>query len=490
MMLKKLSILACLLAFAPHLGARPSDKYLVNFAVYPPDTVWWREGPTVSKQFSQTPIQLTLSQAEVENGCAVWFRHQDFIDRRVLLDVKRLKEKDAITMADPDGDGVLMWPDEIQIQPQNFFIGALYWVRYHPTKTLAWLAVVGLPLGFGLKQRRKHKVLAEYNKRLEELSRQARSGDDPLVKDKKILGPYRIVDKLGEGGMASVYKALPVETLDEKEAVAIKLMKAELTSPDDRKRFIREIEVVRQLNHPNIVRLEYYGETNHEELFMAMELVKGRPLQIPGRGLPLAKVDEYLQPMLSALQYAHKQGVVHRDIKPANVLVTDDGHLKLMDFGLARTHDASRVTKTGTMMGSPAYVPPEQLTGGFLDPRADQYSLGATLFEMLTGRVPFNMDDTMAVLMAHMAQPAPPLIPLNPDLPPSIERVVLRMLEKKPEARYANLEEMGKAWATAMRDPNAFEGWEPAPLKTAAAPPEELVMPTNVPLDGGDDTIC
>lgn len=485
MMMKHWLISALLLAAAgPPAAGRPTDKYVVSFKVYPNGSLCWREENTLAKPTGQKSVEITAQELEQVTELPVWFSHDDFNNRRYLIKLSEVRGKD------PDGDGHVLYPDEIRLKPKNLVIGLRYWIAYHVPQLLALALVTGFPLAFALRRQRQMRGLVNYNKRLDELARQARYADDPLVKDRKILGPYRIVDKLGEGGMATVYKALPSESLNENEAVAIKLMKAELTRPDDRKRFIREIEVVRKLSHPNIVRLEYYGETQHEELFMAMELVKGKPLDIPRRGLPLEKVNAYLLPILSALQYAHKQGVVHRDIKPANVLVSDDGQVKLMDFGLARTHDASRVTKTGTMMGSPAYVPPEQLTGAHPDPRADQYSLGATLFEMLTGRVPFDMDDTMAVLMAHMTQPAPALVPLKPDLPPSIERVVLRMLEKKPEARWQDLEEMGRAWQTAMQDPGAFSHWEPAPIRTGSSEREEPAMPTNVPLDGGDDTIC
>ena len=139
------------------------------------------------------------------------------------------------------------------------------------------------------------------------------------------------------------------------------------------------------------------------------------------------------------------------------------------------------------MLGSPAYVPPEQLTGGALEPRSDQYSLGATLYEMLTGAVPFERPDTMAVLMAHMLEAPPPLSERRPDLAPSLQRVVLRMLEKNPQARYPDLEAMGQAWEVALLDRDAFADWSPE--RTSAARPE-VVMPSNVPLDGGDDTLC
>ena len=189
--------------------------------------------------------------------------------------------------------------------------------------------------------------------------------------------------------------------------------------------------------------------------------------------------------MIAAVAYAHSQGVVHRDLKPANVMLSSTGQVKVMDFGLARSHNASKVTRTGTVLGSPAYVSPEQLTGGQLDARSDQYSLGASLYEMLTGRVPFLKDDTMATLMAHMLEVPVSLREFKPELPASIDRVVRRTLEKSPSARYPDLEAMLLAWRQALVNGDAFAEWNPSP---AAA----QVSETKIEISGeaGEETLC
>ncbi len=481
--MKKLLFIGWMAATLALAGAEENPKFLLTFETYPPDALWFE--PVKRGQPGRVPLQ--VSSDEIKRGkqlelsfTAPHFKR--FNPQELSLD--NLSDGKG-GVKDPDGDGRLVWPKLITLEPENAWWGFFYSLNSQRQSVLLGGLVAAGALAFGWSRQQSSRKLQSYQNQLELLARQAGHRGDPLVSAQKELGPYKVVDKLGEGGMATVYRAVPSATLNEKEAVAIKLMRAELTNPEDRKRFIREINTVRNLKHPNIVRLEYQGETEDEELFMAMELIEGKPLEIPSQGLPLERVTQLLEPMVQALSYAHSQGVVHRDLKPANVMVTQDNQVKIMDFGLARSHDASKVTRTGTVLGSPAYVSPEQLGGGELDARSDQYSLGASLYEMLTGGVPFPRADTMASLMAHLLELPDSLRELRPELPPSIDRVVRRTLEKNPALRYPNLEAMLVAWREAVQNPDAFDGWKPSPV--AAQVSEQ---PLNVSDEAGDETLC
>lgn len=253
------------------------------------------------------------------------------------------------------------------------------------------------------------------------------------------LGPWRLLDVLGRGGMATVYRAVPEATLDAGEAVAVKVMKPEYS---ERERFLREYRVTRDLSHLGIVRVVDGGVTDEGVLYIAMELIEGQPLEelIPPGGLPVSEALSHFHSLLDALAYAHARGIVHRDLKPRNVMITRKGRVKLMDFGLARGADLSKITDTGTLMGTPAYVAPEQIAGGReLDARTDQYALGVMLFELVTGRRPFESPQPMAVLMAHLKESPPSPREFRPDLPATVEAVILRLLAKAPEDRYPDV---------------------------------------------------
>jgi tRNA A-37 threonylcarbamoyl transferase component Bud32 len=489
-------LLALLLAGGPPALAKESSSYNLRFRVFPPDTQWHLQVTTISGNdvFSQAPVSVTSEEVRAGRDLTVLFKHPGSdATVRQNIDLGEFVENvgGANKIKDPEGDGVLEWPVEI-VLPTSTAVAVWYRLKEHWWVPLLGLATVAGALTFAWSRQKQNCALEADRIKRQELAVQARAKNDPLVESQKSLGTYVIIDKLGEGGMATVYKAVPEATKDVREAVAIKLMKPELTRAEDRKRFLREIQVVRDLRHPHIVSLEAFGETPEDELWMAMELVPGVPLieRVRPGGLALSEVDGYVRPILDGLTYAHSRGVVHRDVKPHNVLIDDRGTLKIMDFGLARTHDASQVTATGTMLGSPSYVPPEQLTGGSLDPRSDQYSLGATLFELLTGRPPFERGDTMATLMAHMTEAPPSLRELRPDLPGSVERVVLRMLEKNPQARFADMAEVKRAWGLALQDPDAFAEWQPAVMAAArAAAVAGPAVTAELPPDGGEQTL-
>jgi hypothetical protein len=252
------------------------------------------------------------------------------------------------------------------------------------------------------------------------------------------FGDYAILEPLGRGGMASVYKAER-----NGEVCALKRpLPAFLEDKEFRERFLREAEIGRALNHPNIVRILERGAVDGAPYF-TMELLLGETLQAHLRRLgalePRAAARIVVQ-VAEALDYAHLKGVVHRDLKPSNIAVLEDGAVRVMDFGIAQARRFEGLTVTGAFLGSPEYVAPEAIDGRGTDPRSDLYSLGVVFYEALTGRRPFTADTPFAILQKHLNEvPVRPSI-LRPDVPPELERIVLRLLGKEPADRYGEAE--------------------------------------------------
>jgi serine/threonine protein kinase len=258
------------------------------------------------------------------------------------------------------------------------------------------------------------------------------------------LGQYRMVERIGRGGMATVYKAYQ-PALD--RYVAVKVLPAYLAhAPAFAARFRREAKAIAKLNHPHILPVHDVGQEG-ELSYIVMRYVEGGTLKkMLGRPLALEKVVDIIAQIGDALDYAHQQGIVHRDIKPANVLMDRGRWALLSDFGLAKmTVDSVQITKTGVGMGTPAYMSPEQAQGEKVDERSDIYSLGIMLFEMLTGQVPFEADTPLAVLIKHLSAPLPLPRQVNPDIPEALERVILKAMAKAPEDRYQRVGEMVEA---------------------------------------------
>lgn len=280
---------------------------------------------------------------------------------------------------------------------------------------------------------------------------------DPLVGQK--LGQYRISSVLGRGGMATVYRAL--RDLDGL-AVAVKVIRPDHTSPDFQQRFEREIKVSMKLDHPNVLRTLDWGKDGNYT-YLVMELVDGFPLKefIPPGGLPLAQAWPYLDGIAEGLAHAHSLGIVHRDIKPENVMISKAGQIKLMDFGLARDKEVKTVTRLGSAIGTAEYMAPEQVTRGpdrsGLTDKTDQYALGVLIFEVLTGRRPFEWNDPVKLITMHVTQAPPLLSSLRPDLPRELDRVIARMLHKEAEARYPSVKDALQAFhaAAGLSDPVA-----------------------------------
>ncbi len=254
------------------------------------------------------------------------------------------------------------------------------------------------------------------------------------------LGNYQILDELGRGGMARVYRARQIN-LDRE--CALKLLRPELAEDESFiDRFMREARAVAKLDHPNIVPVYDTGRVGPYH-FLAMKFLEGATLaQILQNGrLDPRRVAAYVGQAAAALEYAHQQGVVHRDVKPGNMIIDDRGWLTITDFGLARLSQEIRMTMTGTLLGTPAYMAPEQVSGDTVTPQTDIYQLGVVTYEMLTGTTPFRDRPQHAMLLAHLHEEPTPVQDLNPDLTPEINAVVQRALAKAPSDRYQTVSE-------------------------------------------------
>jgi tRNA A-37 threonylcarbamoyl transferase component Bud32 len=259
-----------------------------------------------------------------------------------------------------------------------------------------------------------------------------------------MLGRYRVLKELGRGAMGLVYLGKDPTI---QRFVAIKTMRLDHIDQDDKlqeikTRFFREAESTGRLSHPNIVTIYDAGEEN-DLGYIAMELIEGTPLSQSARKPNLMPVNEVLLTIATvadALDYAHQQGVIHRDIKPANIMLTKDRVVKIMDFGIAKMASSSK-TQTNIVMGTPTYMSPEQIAGKKVDGRSDIFSLGIVLFELLTGQLPFTADNLSAVLFSITHHPHPPIQTVRPDLPPMVQEIVDRALQKELPHRYRRADE-------------------------------------------------
>ena len=268
----------------------------------------------------------------------------------------------------------------------------------------------------------------------------------------KQLGPYRVVAPLGEGGMAAVYKAYQ-PGMD--RYVALKILPRYFASdPQFVARFEQEAKVLAKLLHPHILPIHDYGETDGYT-YIVMPFVKSGTLAdlLQGSLLPLPQIRRIVTQVGDALDYAHSQGVIHRDVKPSNILIDQRSNCLLTDFGIAKMVEGTiHLTRTGGIVGTPAYMSPEQIQGEELDGRSDVYSLGIVLYEMATGRPPYRAETPPAVFVKHLHDPLPLPRSLNPSVPEAIERVILKALAKKREDRYATAGDMVRALRASIPD--------------------------------------
>jgi len=270
-------------------------------------------------------------------------------------------------------------------------------------------------------------------------------GSSPSLVVGREIGHYRVVGKLGAGGMGEVWEA---EDSKLKRRVALKVLPADLAASDERlQRFQREAEAVAALNHPNIVTIHSVEEAAGVH-FLTMEKVEGKSLDrlIPKEGFELDRLFEVALPISAAVAAAHEKGITHRDLKPANVMVTEDGHVKVLDFGLAKVQEDAGLAPThlptegltaeGVVMGTTSYMSPEQAEGKAVDHRSDIFSLGVVLYEMATGERPFRGESTAAMMGSLLRDSPNPLAELRSDLPRHLDRIVSDCLEKDPRDRF------------------------------------------------------
>src|SRR4051794_6593422 len=300
---------------------------------------------------------------------------------------------------------------------------------------------------------------------------------DTLI-DQVFDGRYRVVRKLGTGGMANVYLA---EDQELGRSVAIKMLD-ERHSQDEQfvERFRREAKNAAGLSHPNIVSIYDRGQAEGT-YYIAMEYLEGRTLKelLITRGpTPMTVAIDYARQILSALGFAHRHGIVHRDIKPHNVVVGPDGRLKVTDFGIARS-GTSQMTETGSIIGTAQYLSPEQAKGAPVTPASDIYSVGIVLYEMLTGTVPFTGDTPLEIAMKHLSTTPMPPSEKRHDVPHELDSIVLRALAKDPDDRYQSSEEMDADLARAARGQAAAPETEEAATRVLKG--EGAAMLTSAP---------
>ena len=304
---------------------------------------------------------------------------------------------------------------------------------------------------------------------------------------------YRVTEKIGSGGMADVYKSVD-EVLG--RTVAVKVLHPRYaTDPSFVARFRQEAQAAANLSHPNIVNMYDWGREG-ETYYIVMEYVNGTDLKslVTQRGpLDPMKAAEYAQQVCAALSVAHGYDIIHRDIKPHNLVLTPDGTIKVMDFGIARAGNTT-MTQTGSVLGTAQYISPEQAQGKALGPASDLYSLGVTLYELVAGKLPFDADTPVATALAQVNEEPVPPRQVRPSIPPSLEAVILRAMRKNPAERYTSAAEMrddlkrvlvgqpavGGAYGGAAADDHTsvLPAVEHAPVTRAAATPAIRPVPT------------
>ncbi len=271
-----------------------------------------------------------------------------------------------------------------------------------------------------------------------------------ITRGQMINDRYEIIRSIGEGGMANVYLAL--DTILNRK-VAVKILRGDLAEDEKFvRRFQREAISASSLNDPNIVEVYDVGEDDGK-YFIVMEYVEGKTLKqlIKKRGsLTLPEVIDIMLQLTSAISHAHESYIIHRDIKPQNVIILEDGRVKIMDFGIAVALNAGELTQTNSVMGTVYYIPPEQANGGAANIKSDIYSLGILMYELVTGHVPFRGDNPVEVAIKHMNEELPSICEYDPEMPQSIENIILRASAKNPKNRYSSAMEMHEDLKTAL----------------------------------------
>ncbi len=304
----------------------------------------------------------------------------------------------------------------------------------------------------------------------------------------KRLGKYEVKDRLGRGGMAEVYRAYHA-ALD--RDVAVKLLHPFLADdPEFKQRFEREAQNVARLRHPNIVQVfDFDFDEVGESYYMVMEYVTGSTLKdilqeihASGQRIELDRAVYIILEAARALAYAHKNKMLHRDVKPANLMIDAEGRVVLTDFGIAKIVTSAQATQSGGMIGTPAYMSPEQGLGESGDERADLYSLGVIFYEMLTGELPYDADTPLAIILKHLNDPLVPPHQLNPTMPEWVDAIIVQMLAKDPDQRFQSADELILALETGIMGGVPPEPRPSAMRKTALPIPPDSSIPNTQPI--------
>jgi eukaryotic-like serine/threonine-protein kinase len=273
----------------------------------------------------------------------------------------------------------------------------------------------------------------------------------------KEVGPYRILQKIAQGGMSSVYKGLHTGL---EQDVAIKVLSPEsFEDPCLRDRFISEAKIQARLSHPNVIKTLNYIEQDGT-IFMVMEYINGESLDVLLKKigtLPGERAVTIFMSVLEAIEFMHSKGIIHRDIKPANIMLSYDGYVKVMDFGIAKVMGENGKTKAGIRVGTLWYMSPEQIRGEEATALTDIYSLGVTLYQMLTGRVPFTGELEFDIMRGHLEQAPDQPCKINKDIKRELSEVILKAIAKKPIERYQSIREFSEALRSVMRSPGPDE---------------------------------
>lgn len=289
---------------------------------------------------------------------------------------------------------------------------------------------------------------------------------------------YRLIHQVGKGGMALVYEAYD-QMLE--RPVAIKLLRQDFSEIQGfRDRFKQEAKSAANLTHPNIVTVHDFGIDPHG-IFIVMEFMVGKDLKFRIREKGFYSASEGIPLMIqacNALGYAHRAGIVHCDVKPQNMIVSDDNRLKITDFGIARALSSiNEENKPDVVWGSPQYLSPEQALGEQPSPASDVYSMGVVLYEMFTGKLPFNAKTTDELIQLHQTQPPIPPRQINPECPVELEQIILKILSKEPTARYRTADQLGSVLATLLENYRK----QPAAMRSSSEQPPTLMMKNQPP---------
>ncbi|MDE6657234.1 MAG: protein kinase [Oscillospiraceae bacterium] len=276
---------------------------------------------------------------------------------------------------------------------------------------------------------------------------------------RKLDGRYEITELIGVGGMADVYKA--TDMIDNK-TVAVKILKREYAENEEfLRRFRNESKMIASLSHPNVVKVYDVGFSNKLQ-FIVMEYINGITLKEYIENEEVLTWQDsvhFVIQVLRALQHAHDKGIVHRDIKPQNIMMFEDGTIKVMDFGIAKSAREQAFTATDQTIGTVHYISPEQARGDQTDEKSDIYSVGVMFYEMLTGRKPFDSDKPVTIAVMHMKNMPKRPRAINPDIPAGLEEIILRAMEKDPENRYQTASDMIKDIESFKSNPSMVFGY-------------------------------